>query len=584
MAPGGAARSRAAGAGRRDECRRRDRRRRLHRALDRDRAEGARSGHRTSSCSRRSAAASARAGGTAASSTATGRASPRFRDVLGGDGALAVARASDGAVAAVRALGEDVWLREGGLLRVVDGRGAGRESVDRSVAAARELGVEEEAIRAVRRRACRALPLAASSGAASSTATAPRCSRRGSCARCGAAALAAGVRIHERTPRHADRGRTCSRRRRARVRAQEIVVATNAWGGRLGAARPAADAVRELRRPDGAACPTCSPRSAGRAARRSPTAGCSSTTSGRRADGRVLMGSGSGPIGFGGRIDRPFLDDAGHGRARRGRPAHAAAGPRRRPRRARVGRPDRRLGRSPARLRHRARARASTTGPATRGTASARAGWRARSSPRSRSAPTTSGRGCRSSAGRSGSCRRSRSTTSADGSCGRRCCRSRTPKRPDDAPRRRCASWRRYPGGSASESARARRPLLEPDEVRQAPHDLPAGQAQTAPDRLLRRRRRLLGNARPGPRSTAARRQALRDPPRPLVADSRSTRLAALEYGLRHEHVLVDRHGVLQHPVNEDHVRSRQCVVRSRTVCSTTSPRWATTFTVSWPI
>ena len=56
-----------------------------------------------------------------------------------------VARASDGAIPAVRGLDDDVWLREGGLLRVSTSR-AQDAILDRSLAAARELGVEEEAV------------------------------------------------------------------------------------------------------------------------------------------------------------------------------------------------------------------------------------------------------------------------------------------------------------------------------------------------------------------------------------------------------------------------------------------------------
>ena len=68
------------------------------------------------------------------------------------------------------------------------------------------------------------------------------------------------------------------------------------------------------------------------------------------ADGRVLMGSGSGPIGFGGRVDDRFTHDARD--ARRGPSAGLRAllpGLGRRADRARLGRPDRRLRRPPAR-------------------------------------------------------------------------------------------------------------------------------------------------------------------------------------------------------------------------------------------
>ena len=70
---------------------------------------------------------------------------PRLGDRLGGPGALAVARASEGAIDAVRTLGEEVWLREGGMLEVSASPGQDA-AVERSVAVARELGVEEEAV------------------------------------------------------------------------------------------------------------------------------------------------------------------------------------------------------------------------------------------------------------------------------------------------------------------------------------------------------------------------------------------------------------------------------------------------------
>ena len=47
-------------------------------------------------------------------------------------------------------------------------------------------------------------------------------------------------------------------------------------------------------------------------------------------DGRVLMGSGSGPIGFGGKLDAALHAGRADGRAGRARPAAPAAGARRR--------------------------------------------------------------------------------------------------------------------------------------------------------------------------------------------------------------------------------------------------------------
>src|SRR5204862_4556609 len=69
--------------------------------------------------------------------------------VLGVERALRLCRAGERIVPAVRALGEDVWLREGGRLDV-SAAPAQDGSVDRSVAAALELGRPEEAVRLTR--------------------------------------------------------------------------------------------------------------------------------------------------------------------------------------------------------------------------------------------------------------------------------------------------------------------------------------------------------------------------------------------------------------------------------------------------
>jgi glycine/D-amino acid oxidase-like deaminating enzyme len=240
---------------------------------------------------------------------------PRFRDVLGSDGALAVARASDGAIPAVRALGEDVWLREGGLVRA-SATEAQDAILDRSVVSARELGVAEEAI-----------PLSPGE-------LAERCSspafRRGVFYRDGATvqparlvralrrrALAAGVRLYEGT--HVSRIRPGLLDTAAGdVRAEEVVVATNAWGAGwkplsrlltpfgsyVVLTEPVPDLLTEIGWTGGEAITDC--RMFLHYFRTTP-------------DGRVLMGSGSGPIGFGGKIDRRFFEDrATVARAERG--------------------------------------------------------------------------------------------------------------------------------------------------------------------------------------------------------------------------------------------------------------------------
>jgi glycine/D-amino acid oxidase-like deaminating enzyme len=231
----------------------------------------------------------------------------RFRDVLGVDGALAVARASDGAIPAVRALADDVWLREGGLLRVSTSP-AQDTILDRSLEVARELGVEEEAV-----------PLSKDELAA-------RCSspvfRRGVFHRDGATvhparlvwalrrkALAEGVRLYERT-KVTGIADGLLETPRGRVRAPEVVVATNAWaagwqplsrlltpfGSYVVLTEPVPELVAEIGWTGGEAITDCRMflhyfRTTG--------------------DGRVLMGSGSGPIGLRGRIDKRFSADRG---------------------------------------------------------------------------------------------------------------------------------------------------------------------------------------------------------------------------------------------------------------------------------
>jgi glycine/D-amino acid oxidase-like deaminating enzyme len=231
----------------------------------------------------------------------------RFSDVLGAEGALAVARASDGAISAVRALEDDVWLREGGLLRVSTSP-AQDAILDRSLAVARELGVEEEAA-----------PLSKDELDA-------RCSspvfRRGVFYRDGATvhparlvwalrrkALAEGVRLHERTTvTEIEDG--ALETPRGRVRAPEIVVATNAWGAGWGPlsrlltpfgsyvvlTEPVPELLAEIGWTGGEAITDCR-----------MFLHYFRTTH----DGRVLMGSGSGPIGFRGKIDTRFSADRG---------------------------------------------------------------------------------------------------------------------------------------------------------------------------------------------------------------------------------------------------------------------------------
>ena len=131
-------------------------------------------------------------------------------------GACASARTSGGANRSRRARilesrGEDVWLRESGML-MVSAAPAQDDAVERAVAAAAEVGAAGASGTARRERASPTESVRRSSVAASISLTARRCSRRGSCAhygaRCGrrrraarAHACAAHSRRHVATPR-----------------------------------------------------------------------------------------------------------------------------------------------------------------------------------------------------------------------------------------------------------------------------------------------------------------------------------------------------------------------------------------------
>ena len=231
-----------------------------------------------------------------------------LRSVLGDGAALQLAHASGRIVPSVSSFleqrGEDVWLREGGLLKVAATE-AEDASVARSVQAARDLGVEEEAVALgpdeVRRRL-----------------DSPRF-RRGVHFRDGAivqparlalalkrAARAAGVQLFEHTPATTVQQGTIVTPG-GTVRTREIVLALNAWAtgwplaGRqttFASAVVLTEPVPELLAEIG-------------------WTGNEAVTDGRMflhyfrttPDGRVLMGSGSGRLEPGGRVGRGVLDD-----------------------------------------------------------------------------------------------------------------------------------------------------------------------------------------------------------------------------------------------------------------------------------
>ena len=242
----------------------------------------------------------------------------RLRERVGDAGALAVARAAAAIVPGIRAFcerhGEDVWLREAGMLRV-SAAPAQDESVDRTVAAARALGVEEEAV-----------PL--SGPELAERIRAPRF-RKGvfvrDCATVQPARLAralrravlASARLHEHT-RVTKILPGLLETSSGRVRAPEIVVAVNAaaagwkplarnltiFGSYVVLTEPVPQLLEQINWTAGEA--VIDGRMFLHYFRTTP-------------DGRVLMGSGSGPIGFGGRLDGRFTSDRPTiGRAERG--------------------------------------------------------------------------------------------------------------------------------------------------------------------------------------------------------------------------------------------------------------------------
>ena len=201
---------------------------------------------------------------------------------------------------------EDVWLHRSGMLQVST-TPVQDAVLDEAVDAARELGVPDDAV-----------PLDAAE-------VAERCRsprfRRGVLFRDGAtvhpgrlvralrrAALAEGVRIHERSPALAlDEGGVVTRS--GRVRAPAVVVATNAW---MSSWRPAAPRLTNF----GSYVVLTEP--VPELLQRIGWTGGEAIFDGRMFlhyfrttdDGRVLMGSGSGPIGFAGRVDARFTADA----------------------------------------------------------------------------------------------------------------------------------------------------------------------------------------------------------------------------------------------------------------------------------
>jgi len=225
--------------------------------------------------------------------------------LLGREGALQLARAGEQIIPAVRALPDDVWLTESGML-MVSASPAQDAAIDNAVSAAREVGAEEQAV---------ALDVDGVAERIRSPVF-----RRGVFYPEGAtvhpgrlvialrrAAIEAGVDLREHSPVSAVRDGVVTTPR-GRVRAPEIVVAINAaasgwrpvarhvtnFGSYVVLTEPVPELLEDIGWTGGEA--VLDARMFLHYFR---------TT----RDGRVLMGSGSGPIGFGGRVDERFTSD-----------------------------------------------------------------------------------------------------------------------------------------------------------------------------------------------------------------------------------------------------------------------------------
>jgi glycine/D-amino acid oxidase-like deaminating enzyme len=225
--------------------------------------------------------------------------------LLGRGGALQVARAGERIIPAVRALLDDVWLTEGGML-MVSASPAQDAAIDAAVAAARDVGAEEQAvaldadgvaehIRSPVFRRGVFFPEAATVHPGRLVLALRR------------AVMDAGVDLREHSPVSGIRDGVVTTSR-GRVQAPEIVVALNAaatgwrpvarhvtnFGSYVVLTEPVPELLEEIGWTGGEA--VLDARMFLHYFR---------TT----RDGRVLMGSGSGPIGFGGRVDERFTSD-----------------------------------------------------------------------------------------------------------------------------------------------------------------------------------------------------------------------------------------------------------------------------------
>jgi glycine/D-amino acid oxidase-like deaminating enzyme len=226
------------------------------------------------------------------------------RAVVGNEGALALARAGERIIPAVRALGADVWLHEAGML-MVSTTPSQDDAIAEAVQVAEALGAPAEAVPLDADQVAERIrsPLFRSGVFFRECATVQpgrlvRALRR--------AVLDAGVELHEHTPASLRDDRVATPG--GNVRARSVVIAVNAaasgwrpvrrhvtnFGSYVVLTEPVPELIEQIGWTGGEAI-----------------------VDGRMFlhyfrttdDGRVLMGSGSGPIGFGGRIDVRFTGD-----------------------------------------------------------------------------------------------------------------------------------------------------------------------------------------------------------------------------------------------------------------------------------
>ncbi len=231
---------------------------------------------------------------------------------LGAEDAVRVCTAAEGCVAAVRefceARDEDVWLREGGIL-MASAAPAQDARLARSVAAAASVGRPDRAVPLTRDEVAKRVrsPVFRGGvffpeGATIQPALLVRALRR--------AARDEGVTLHERTP--VTRVRAASPNELetpgGTLRAPDVVLAVNAM---LTGWRPASPHLTNF----GSYVVLTEP--VPDLAERLGWSGDEALVDGRMFlhyarttnDGRVLMGSGTGPVGFAGRIDARFSTD-----------------------------------------------------------------------------------------------------------------------------------------------------------------------------------------------------------------------------------------------------------------------------------